>query len=102
MSGPLHPSQHPQHSPIGFLNRYIPPPATPLSEAIILARQIVTSAPLALGAAKQAIDAAADGLALEKGLDLERELYNPLLSTNDRQEGLKAFAEKRRAKFVGT
>lgn len=57
-------------------------------------------APLALRAAKTAINAAPD-LPLEKGLDLERQLYNPLFETSDRQEGLKAFAEKRRAVFTG-
>jgi methylglutaconyl-CoA hydratase len=86
---------------LGFLTKYIPPPATALSESILLARQIVTSAPLALTAAKRAIDAAADGLQLERGLDLERALYDPLLATRDRDEGLAAFREKRRARFEG-
>lgn len=38
---------------------------------------------------------------LQRGLDMERELYDPLLRTEDRQEGLRAFKEKRRPKFVG-
>lgn len=57
-------------------------------------------APLALQAAKQAIESASD-LPLEKGLDLERKAYNTLLDTEDRQEGLRAFAEKRKSKFQG-
>ena len=55
-------------------------------------------APLALAAVKAAIEAE---MSLEDGLTLERRLYNPLLKTQDRNEGLKAFAEKRRARFTG-
>lgn len=40
-------------------------------------------------------------MALEEGLTLERSLYDTLLETEDRMEGLKAFREKRRAKFAG-
>lgn len=87
---------------IGFLNKLAKAPSTALQEALILSRQIVTSAPLALEAAKRAINAATDGTtSLEPGLDLERALYNPLLGTEDRQEGLRAFKEKRRARFSG-
>jgi methylglutaconyl-CoA hydratase len=57
-------------------------------------------APLALRAAKTAIDAA-PYKPLEEGLDLERRVYNSLLLTEDRNEGLRAFAEKRRAVFTG-
>lgn len=58
------------------------------------------AAPLALQAAKRAIEGASD-LSLEHGLDLERKVYNTLLDTEDRQEGLRAFAEKRKSKFQG-
>jgi methylglutaconyl-CoA hydratase len=58
------------------------------------------SAPLALKAAKSAINSA-QYLPKERGLDLERSAYNTLLGTSDRLEGLKAFAEKRRAVFRG-
>lgn len=61
---------------------------------------LIGLAPLALRAAKRAIESASD-LPLEKGLDLEREVYNTLLDTEDRQEGLSAFAEKRKSKFLG-
>jgi enoyl-CoA hydratase/carnithine racemase len=57
-------------------------------------------APLALRAAKTAIDAV-PYTPLEEGLDLERRVYNGLLLTEDRNEGLRAFAEKRRAVFTG-
>jgi methylglutaconyl-CoA hydratase len=67
---------------------------------LLLCRQIVTSAPLSLRVAKEAINAA-PYIPLEEGLTMERQLYDTLLETDDRMEGLKAFKEKRRAKFVG-
>ncbi|KAK8864470.1 hypothetical protein IAR55_001720 [Kwoniella newhampshirensis] len=85
---------------IGLLNIYAQPPSTPFKSSLILARLILTSAPLALSAAKSAINAA-PYLSLADGLDLERGIYNGLLDTDDRQEGLRAFAEKRKATFKG-
>jgi methylglutaconyl-CoA hydratase len=41
-------------------------------------------------------------MGLEQGLDEERRIYNTLLETEDRQEGLRAFAEKRKPRFRGT
>ncbi|WVF71241.1 hypothetical protein IAT40_006042 [Kwoniella sp. CBS 6097] len=77
-----------------------PSPTSAFEAALLLSRQIITSAPLSLSAAKQAISSA-PFLTLEKGLNFERKVYNGLLGTQDRQEGLKAFAEKRRAVFKG-
>ncbi|WRT66446.1 uncharacterized protein IL334_003404 [Kwoniella shivajii] len=85
---------------IGLLNRYSPTTSSPLKEALLLSCQILSSAPLALSAAKSAISSAGR-LSLEDGLDLERNVYNALLDTEDRQEGLMAFKEKRRAVFKG-
>jgi methylglutaconyl-CoA hydratase len=85
---------------IGLLNVRAKAPDTALSATLLLAHQIITSAPLSLAAAKQAIRAA-ENIPLEQGLDLERELYEPLLKSEDRMEGLMAFKEKRRANFTG-
>ncbi|WVR07115.1 hypothetical protein IAU60_004155 [Kwoniella sp. DSM 27419] len=90
----------PEAHRIGFLNQLATAPGTPLDSATLLAGQILTSAPLALAAAKTAIQSATR-LPLEQGLDTERAVYNGLLDTQDRLEGLKAFAEKRRAVFQG-
>lgn len=84
----------------GILNFLARSPETAFSQALLTCRQIVTSAPLSLAVAKKAIDAA-PYLPLEEGLTLERELYDSLLGTEDRMEGLKAFKDKRRAKFLG-
>lgn len=83
-----------------MLNVFAREPETAWDAALLLSRQILTSAPLALQAAKQTITAARN-LPLEQGLGTERTVYNGLLDTEDRLEGLKAFAEKRRAVFAG-
>jgi len=64
------------------------------------AAEIAAAAPLALGAAKRAID---EGIArpLAEGLILERARYEEVLVTEDRNEGLAAFAEKRPPVYKG-
>jgi|CXWL01.1.fsa_nt_gi enoyl-CoA hydratase/carnithine racemase len=68
--------------------------------AMELAAQIVANAPIAVAAAKAAIDQGAD-LPLDEALALEQQQYALTLSTEDRLEGLTAFAEKRPPRFVG-
>jgi len=76
-------------------------PGSALDEAAArLAEEIAGAAPLAVAAAKQAIDAGAS-LSLAEGLALERRCYEAVLGTADRDEGLAAFAEKRRPVFRG-
>jgi enoyl-CoA hydratase/carnithine racemase len=65
-----------------------------LEEALALARGIAANAPIALGAAKHAIDLGV-GLDLDAALTLERQAYQRTMGTEDRREGLLAFAEKR-------
>jgi enoyl-CoA hydratase/carnithine racemase len=64
------------------------------------AAEICAAAPLALGAAKRAID---EGLArpLAEGLKIERDRYEAVLVTEDRNEGLAAFIEKRPPLYKG-
>jgi methylglutaconyl-CoA hydratase len=64
------------------------------------AAEIASAAPLALGAAKRAID---DGArhSLPDGLEIERERYEQVLVTDDRNEGLAAFIEKRPPVYKG-
>lgn len=71
-----------------------------VDKALVLAEEISENAPLALRAAKQAINRAPE-LALEAGLDFERSSYEPLLKTKDRDEALEAFKEKRKPVFKG-
>ena len=62
--------------------------------------QIFSNAPLAMRQAKRAIETSYTDWLLD-GFDHELTLYRPLLSTEDRAEGLKAFAEKRKPIWKG-
>jgi enoyl-CoA hydratase/carnithine racemase len=71
-----------------------------LDDALDLARAVCANAPIAVGAAKRAISDGAH-LDLDAALELEQQHYQRTLSTEDRQEGLRAFAEKRPPVFKG-
>jgi enoyl-CoA hydratase/carnithine racemase len=66
----------------------------------VLARELATAAPLAIGAMKHVLNHAMDG-ALEVGLEMERKAYAMLRATKDYEEGIRAFFEKRPPVFVG-
>lgn len=78
--------------------------ATPSDEvrdkAHELAESMVDSAPVAVAQAKRAIDAGLQA-DLETGLEIESRAYTVTLSTEDREEGLEAFREKRDPEFTG-
>jgi enoyl-CoA hydratase/carnithine racemase len=76
-------------------------PADNLAEASArLADEIAAAGPLALAAAKRAIDGGV-ALPLAEGLALEAACYEEVLPSDDRNEGLAAFAEKRPPEFKG-
>ena len=84
---------------IGLVNRVVPfaelmPAAKQMAETLCL------RAPLAVRAAKQAM-IQGTGVSLEDGLDLERKLNDFLVTTDDFDEGCKAFIEKRLPVFRG-
>lgn len=67
-----------------------------------LAESIAANGPLAVRAAKQAIDAANEGLDLPAALLRERQIYlDQVLPSSDRLEALAAFREKRPPRFTG-
>ncbi len=71
-----------------------------LSQALVLAREILPNGPLALRLAKQALNRGSE-LGLASGLAFEQVCYAQVLSTKDRLEGLAAFREKRKPRFRG-
>jgi len=71
-----------------------------LAAAISCAEAIAACGPVAVRAAKDAIEGGF-GRPLEAGLHHERECYDRTLNTEDRLEALAAFAEKRTPEFRG-
>lgn len=82
---------------IGLLNRCLEKSSSVMDEAIKLGQEIAQNAPLAVVAAKKAIQFAN----LEAALAYELSCYEEILKTKDRLEGLHAFKEKRQAQFCG-
>jgi enoyl-CoA hydratase/carnithine racemase len=76
-------------------------PAAGLRDAALeVAGLVARNAPVSLRQAKRAIDGGFH-LPLEEALDLENALYQACLASKDRQEALRAFAEKRKPVFTG-
>ena len=71
-----------------------------LPAAIATAQSIAANAPVAVRQAKQAISKG-QSLGLSDGLNFEIEAYNRTIPTQDRQEGVLAFNEKRLPNFTG-
>jgi len=83
----------------GMVNR-VAPVNTYLDEAVALAEEIASRAPLAVQAGKQAVDAAFE-TTLTEGLAAERSNFYPLFATEDQKEGMRAFIEKRKPVWKG-
>lgn len=75
-------------------------PGGALAAARALAAEIGANGPLAVQAAKRAIDGGF-GLPMEAALDVELRAYGSIVPTEDRREAIKAFAEKRTPVFNG-
>lgn len=71
-----------------------------LANTIACAQTIAKNAPLAVAAVKAAMNEGAT-LSLNEALACELNYYNSLLTTQDRQEGINAFNEKRPPVFTG-
>ncbi len=83
----------------GLANRVVPVERF-LDEALSLAAEIASRAPLAVRAAKAAVNAAFE-MSLTESLEVEKDLFYGLFSTEDQKEGMKAFVEKRKAEWKG-
>jgi enoyl-CoA hydratase len=83
----------------GLVTRVVPAEAT-LEAALELAGRIAALPPVAVVAAKEAVNRAEE-LSLEAGLEFERRNFFLLFATEDQQEGMAAFTEKRPPTWSG-
>ncbi|HKZ83172.1 MAG TPA: enoyl-CoA hydratase-related protein [Anaerolineae bacterium] len=83
----------------GLVSR-VAPVEVYLDEALKLAGEIASRAPIAIRLAKEAVNKAYE-MPLTDGLDYERRLFYFLFATEDQKEGMQAFVDKRPAEWKG-
>jgi enoyl-CoA hydratase len=83
----------------GLVNRVVPVERF-LEEALSLAEEIASRAPLAVRLAKEAVNNAFE-TSLTDGIADERRAFYLLFSTSDQKEGMAAFIEKRKPEWKG-
>lgn len=79
---------------------HVYPAASWLDDAKALARTIAEKAPVAARLATESVDMAWN-TPLDAGLEFERKAFYLLFATEDRNEGVDAFVNKRKAQFKG-
>jgi enoyl-CoA hydratase len=84
---------------LGLVTRVVPPEETVLA-ALRLAARIAALPPVAVLAAKEAVNRAFE-LSLEAGLEFERRNFFLLFASEDQKEGMSAFIEKRQPEWKG-
>ena len=84
---------------VGLVNR-LTPTGGALDEALTLARAIAANGPLAVAASKRIVVEAPDWPAAER-FDRQREINEPVRSSEDAREGATAFKEKRAPRWQG-
>jgi len=83
----------------GLVNRVVPVDAY-LDEALKLAEEIASRAPVAVRVAKKMINQAYERT-LSDGLAEEKQVFYNLFSTEDQKEGMQAFVRKRKPTWKG-
>jgi enoyl-CoA hydratase/carnithine racemase len=84
---------------IGLVNEVVPQ-ADLIKRAEEIAAKIIANAPLAIQYTMEAVNHGME-MTLEEGLYLEATLFGVSCATEDKNEGTKAFLEKRAANFAG-
>lgn len=84
---------------IGLINEVVPREKL-IDRAFEIADEIARNGPLAVEAAKFAINVGSE-VDLKTGLEIESKTYDTLIPTRDRREGLLAFKEKRKPQYRG-
>ena len=97
MTGDLIPAEEAKR--LGLVNRVVPREKLE-EETMALARQLASRSPLAIAAAKRAVNVGSE-LDLEKGIEYVLREFALLFATEDKVEGMSAFLEKREANFKG-
>lgn len=85
---------------IGLVSRVVPL-SDLLNDAIATANRIAKMSQTAIFMAKEAINASFEN-SLTQGISLENKLYLQSLGTEDKEEGIKAFTEKRKPNFTNS
>jgi enoyl-CoA hydratase len=83
----------------GLVNKVVPV-ENYMHEALRFAQQFTAYSPLALRAAKEAVNGAYEAF-LQEGLMQERRNFYLLFSSDDQKEGMAAFIEKRKPEYKG-
>lgn len=83
----------------GLINKIVPVELY-LEESVKLARQIAEMSPIATKLAKEAINRAYE-THLDEGLHFERKNFYLTFASEDQQEGMQAFIDKRRPNYKG-
>ena len=84
----------------GILNKVLETREQLMDAAIETARTIAGNAPISIRQAKKALNVATQ-VDLKTGYFFEIEAYNRMIPTEDRQEGINAFNEKRKPVYKG-
>ena len=84
---------------LGLVNRVVAADRLE-EETVALARQLASRSPLAIAAAKRAVNVGSE-LDMEKGIEYVLREFALLFATDDQVEGMTAFLEKRDAEFKG-
>ena len=100
-SGPTTaPSSTSQNAPTAAVITASPPPLSSMANAFLMAGAIARNGPLAVRACKGSL-CQGYGQSRAAAMVTERKAYDIVLASQDRLEGLKAFAEKRPPKYTG-
>lgn len=84
---------------LGLVNAVVPVELV-LEKALEIANEITSKAPVAIQKAKESVLQAFE-LPLQKGLQSERDNFYSLFDTEDKDEGISAFLEKRKPQWKG-
>ena len=82
----------------GLVNHVFPAEQL-MDEAMAMARQIATKAPIAVRLSKEAVQRGQD-LDLDNACQFEAQVFGLAFSTDDKREGVAAFLEKRNPSFI--